>query len=121
MTLLKKLFSERFNFVFNAFFAILTLAIPIILYRFIFLTTFLLSIVAIVGLYRWKSFTSSFIFIFGLLFGVTSEIIAIHFGVWEYRFTNFFNVPLWLFIVWGNSAVFIYQTALEFTKITGKK
>ena len=62
-----------------------------------------------------------FIFIFGAIFGAVAEIIAINYDVWSYSYTNFVNIPLWLFLIWGNASAFIYQTAIEFEKLGVKR
>ncbi len=112
-----KLRAQRFNLLFNLLFAIFTISTPILFYESIFLSTTILIFISIIGLIKWKSLTSLFIFIFGAISGVASEIIAIHFGVWSYAVVNFMNVPIWLFLVWGNASAFIYQTTKEFNKI----
>ncbi len=109
-----------FNLLFNFLFAVLTIVLPMFFYERIFFTTFLLLLISISGLMKWRSSTSLFIFIFGAIFGVASEIIAIHLGVWSYAVVNFINVPFWLFLVWGNASVFIYQTGKEFEKLSIK-
>ncbi len=101
------------NFWFNSLFAIATFLIVIFFYRNITITTIVLLIIAIIGLIRWKSTKTLYVFILGGIFGTFAEIIAIKFGVWNYTITNFFNIPFWLFIVWGNSSAFIYQSAKE--------
>ncbi len=48
-------------------------------------------------------------------------MISISFGIWSYSYTNFINIPLWLFVLWGNAAAFLYQTALEIKNLGIKK
>jgi hypothetical protein len=48
-------------------------------------------------------------------------MIAITYGVWHYSLSNFYNIPLWLFIAWGNAGVFVYQTTIEFHKLGVEK
>jgi hypothetical protein len=109
------------NILFNCVLVFLALVFTIWFYKNILLTTILLSILGIVGLLKWKSWVTFIIFIFGALWGPISESIAIKYGVWEYALPSFFNVPAWLFILWGIAAVFLYQTALEFIKLGVKK
>jgi hypothetical protein len=112
---------EWINIFFNCTFAILALLIPILFYKNNFLTISLLLVVAFIGLLKWKSWITLIMFIFGGIFGPISEIIAITYGVWKYTFPNFFSVPIWLFVLWGMAAAFLYQTALEFRKLGVKK
>ncbi|PIN79400.1 hypothetical protein COV16_04385 [Candidatus Woesearchaeota archaeon CG10_big_fil_rev_8_21_14_0_10_34_8] len=112
----KRIRKEWKNIIFNLFFVLLNLFIVIIFYKKILSTTILLLILAVIGLVKWKSKLTTAIFFFGFG-GAFIEIIAIYFGVWEYSLTNFYNIPFWLFILWGNTAAFIYQTALEFRKL----
>ena len=71
----------------------------------------------ITGLIKWKSWGTFAIFIFVAIFGPVAEMIAIYFGAWHYANFNFINIPVWLFVLWGDAAAFIYQTALEFRKL----
>jgi len=109
------------NIIFLLVFALLTLIFPLIFFRNIILTTFLLVILAIVGLIKWNSKLTLIMFIFGGVGGGVAEIIAVYFGVWQYSLANVFNVPLWLFFVWGNASAFLYQTACELKNFGVKK
>lgn len=109
------------NILFNMIFAILTFLVVILLYKNIILTTILLSIIAAIGLIKWKSKLTLVIFIVIGLLGTFAEMYAIDRGVWSYQIFNFKNIPIWLFIVWGNAGTFIYQTALEIKKFGIKK
>ncbi|MEK6860186.1 MAG: hypothetical protein AABX54_05220 [Nanoarchaeota archaeon] len=118
----KKLVKREFyNITFNLIFAFLTLFIPIIFKKYIILATILLSLISIIALFKWKSAITFLIFLFGALWGPLSEMIAIYFNVWNYSYANFINIPIWLFIVWGNAAAFLYQTGLEIKKLGVKK
>ena len=105
------------NVAFNVVFAVMTLGLPVLFYQNIILTTVLCGIVALAGLIKWRSEITVAIFVFGLFFGTLCEITAVSYGVWEYAYTNFFNIPLWLFVVWGNASAFIYQIAIEFERL----
>jgi len=117
----KKLKQEWKNIIFNGIFAILTLLVVILFYKNILLTSIILTVITIIGLIKWKSKITIILFVFGGIFGAVCEMIAIRYGVWEYSISNFINIPLWLFIVWGNTATFLYQTALEIKKLGIKK
>jgi len=114
---IKKIKKEWKNIIFNVVFALLTVLFPIIFYRNIIMATILVGFVGIIGLAKWKSRITLLIFLFGAIWGSFAEMIAISYNVWSYSFTNFLNIPLWLFIVWGNAAAFIYQTAIEFERL----
>lgn len=40
-------------------------------------------------------------FIGGLLLGGLGEIVATHFGVWNYAQPDLWNIPLWIPVMWG--------------------
>lgn len=109
------------NLVFNGLFAITTLLIILFFYSKIFIATTILSIVTIIGMVKWKSWSTFAIFLFGAIGGTGAEMLAINSGVWSYAIINLFNIPIWLFIVWGNAACFIYQTAIELVKLGVKR
>lgn len=89
----------------------------ILFYNNILLTSILLAITSIISLVKWNSRITFVVFIFGALWGAFSEMLAIYYGVWNYAVTNFFNIPFWLFIIWGNAAAFLYQTGKEFGRL----
>ena len=117
----RRLKQEWKNIIFNTIFAILTLLFVALFYRNIILTTILVKLVSIIGLVKWKSYITFTIFIFGALLGPVSEMFAIYFGAWSYYIPNLLSIPIWLFLVWGNTAAFLYQTALEIKKLGVKK
>lgn len=113
----KKIKKEWKNILFNCIFALFAVGIPSLFYKNIFLTTTLLIIVSLIGLIKWKSSLATTIFIFGMFWGPISEMIAIHFGAWNYAIPNFYTVPAWLFLVWGMAAVFLFETSKEIHKL----
>ncbi len=112
-----RLRKEWLNILFNLVFAILTLILTILFYRSVWLAVGLLVIVMVFGMLKWRSPLVIFVFIFGALFGTFSEIVAIRYGVWTYAISNVAGVPFWLFVVWGNAAMFFYQMAVEFERL----
>lgn len=112
---------ELYNILFNCLFAFVSLLIPILFKKYILSATLLLLSVSIIALIKWKSKITLLVFVFGALWGPLSEMIAIYFNVWSYSNPNFFNIPFWLFLVWGNAAAFLYQTGLEIHKLGIKK
>ncbi len=113
----KNIKKEWKNMIFNGFFALLTMIIAILLHKKILLATIILAVISTTGLIKWNSKATWAIFIFGALFGAISEMVAISYGVWSYSAINFINIPSWLFLVWGNTAMFIYQTGLEIKRL----
>lgn len=105
------------NMIFNFLFMTLSILVVVLLYKKAIITTMLLIAITITGLIKMKSKLMIVIFIFfGILFGII-EIIVINYNVWSYSINSMMNVPFWLFILWGNTSVFIYQTALEIKKL----
>ena len=102
---------ELKKWLFEIIFVILNISIVSLFYRNILLTTILISCFAIFALIRWKSRRTIAIFFLGALVGAIAEMICIKFGVWDYKVTNFYNIPFWLFILWGSTASTIYQIA----------
>jgi hypothetical protein len=117
----KKIKREWKNIIFNCLFAVFTILFAILLYKNIILATIAIGVISITGLIKWKSKITLIIFLFGGFFGPISEMISIYFGVWNYPIYNIVNIPLWLFLVWGNAAVFIYQTTVELKKLGVRK
>lgn len=113
----KRIKKEWKNIIFNTLFATISIVVVILFYKKIILTGILLSIIAIIGLIKWKSKITLILFFIGGITGAIVEMIAISFDVWEYSITNFINIPCWLFVLWGNATAFLYQTAVEIKKL----
>lgn len=96
----------------NCLFAVFTI-LPILFLRkeSVFAVAFL-AVLSLVALYYWDSRSTKIVFLVGFLSGVTAEAIAISFGVWRYARPDVLGVPFWLFLVWGNAAVFIYRAGI---------
>lgn len=107
---MKNIISNR---AFNLIFALLTFLIIILFYHNILLACILLIFLTSYTLFRYDSKLVTVLFIFGLFFGTFAEIFSVYYGVWSYALPNFFGVPLWLFIVWGNAAIFIYRLGVD--------
>jgi len=121
MKIEKKLKKEWRNIIFNIIFASSTILVVVLFYKNIILTTIFESIISIIGLIKWKSKLTLAIYVFGAFFGTFSEMFCIKYEVWNYSISNLINIPLWLFLVWGNAAAFIYQTAVEIKSLGVKK
>ena len=114
---IKRIRKEARNMAFNGIFAFLTLLFVVIFYREIALTTFLLVVLAIAFFAYYRSPILVPIFALACFLGVIAEIFAVSGGVWSYGLSDFFGVPFWLFIVWGDAALFIYRTGVEFERL----
>lgn len=55
-------------------------------------------------------------FLFCAICGMTAEYIAISFGAWNYKNPDFFNIPIWLPLLWGIASVFIVRTYKNLSK-----
>jgi len=109
------------NFVFDAVFAICAIIITSVFYNNLYLTTILLSAITLVALWKWKSWTTIAIFIIVALLAPLLEMVAIYFGAWQYSISNIVNVPIWLFILWGDAGALIYQLTIEINRMGVKK
>lgn len=105
------------NIIFNIAFSLSCLASVCSFWKKPFLLTFVLIIVSFIGLYRWRNKENFILFILGGLFGATTEAIAISFGVWTYTLPDFYGIPFWLPVLWGDASVFSYQTAIELKRL----
>jgi hypothetical protein len=105
------------NILFNVIFCSAVLGSVILFYKNIILTCIILVIISVIALIKWKSYRTLLIFIIGGFWGPISEILAIKAGVWSYTTASMFGVPFWLFLVWGDAAAFLYQTAREIKRI----
>jgi len=101
------------NIVFNIVFALACLASVCFLWENTILLTIILIIISVIGLYKWKTKETLILFFFCGLFGALAEVIAIHFGIWIYTLPSIIGIPYWLPVLWGDAAVFSYQTAIE--------
>ncbi len=59
---------------------------------------------------KWDSVLLYFI---AFIFGSLSEIVAVHFGAWDYTLPQFAGISAWLPFVWGNAGLFM-RRANEF-------
>lgn len=85
------------------------------------LTTFLVSLVSIFGILKWQSKTNSFVYLTGFVWGPLAESLCIYAGAWQYAYSNILNLPVWLFFVWGNAAIFLYQSGILVKRALGEK
>ncbi len=101
-------------------FVILNLLVVVFLYREIILTTAFLILLTISFIVYYKSQILFPIFFFCML-GAVAEMFAISAGVWSYTISDIFGVPLWLFVLWGNTGLFIYEMSTWFERLGFRK
>jgi len=113
----KKIIKKEWkNITFNIVFMVFSMLAVITFYKNILLTSAILLLITIIGLLRWRSKLSVAIFIvFGILFGI-GEVFVSQAGPWKYMSFDVSNVPSYLFILWGNTAMFIHQMTREIRK-----
>ncbi|MBE5727955.1 hypothetical protein IHE50_00880 [Candidatus Parvarchaeota archaeon] len=104
------------DLLFSIPFAILNFLVVEFLYREIMLTTTLLILLTISFMVYYKSQVLLPIFFLCML-GAVAEMSAISAGAWSYTAPDFFNIPLWLFVLWGNTGVFIYRIGVLFERV----
>jgi uncharacterized membrane protein YoaT (DUF817 family) len=104
------------NLIFNCVFIIFNLLFIVFFYKNIILTTILLVLLTVLFLFYYKSKILIPIFCFASL-GAILEMFAVYSGAWSYSFPDIFNVPVWLFVIWGNVGLLIYRVGLEFQNI----
>jgi len=49
------------------------------------------------------------VFIYCAVLGAVSEYIAISFGAWTYGNPNFYDIPVWLPLLWGIASTYIIR------------
>ncbi len=94
-----------FNFVlafFSLFFVSFFYKYPLFLFFILLFIVFLFFVLNF-------SFSELFLFFFSSFGGFFAEMFAVNFGVWSYSYTVFFNVPCWLFLLWGIASIFIVR------------
>ena len=105
------------NISFNFLVIILSISVVIIFSKNVLVSTILLGIISVFALVKWKSVLTLIIYLFfGLIFGI-GEIIVTRYQIWTYVSFESGSVPFWLFLLWGLTATFIYQTILEIKKL----
>jgi len=96
----KELLSELVLFVFAVF--------TIILFKGHNLMVIVLLIIGwILALQIWHTREDIMLFVVAGICGAIAEIIAIHYGIWQYAHPDFLGIPIWLFPLWGYASVFL--------------
>ncbi len=118
---IKNIRHEINSLFFNGIFAILTFLAVVFFYKNILLTAILLGALALSAFVKWKTAKVVVIFVLGGFLGTFVEIVLVNSGVLNYAIANFMGVPAWIFLAWGNAAIFIYRLSNEIKKIKMKK
>jgi hypothetical protein len=117
MKMITRLERESHRIVFNIIIAILAIGSVVLFHRNTLLTGIILILVSILGLFVWKSKITLAVFLFcAIAFGV-AEIFVASFKIWTYAIPTSLGVPIWLFLLWGITGAFIYQTSKEIKKL----
>ena len=69
------------------------------------LLTSLLVLLWAINIRYWHTKSDNPLFALGLFGGTLWEINAIQLGIWSYSNPSFLGIPLWLPLVWGETAV----------------
>ena len=80
----------------------------------------LLIITYVFANHFWHGKHDIIFFISGGVLGPFAEIIAIHFGVWQYTNPDFLGIPMWLPLAWGFVSVMLLRIAETFVSIERK-
>lgn len=108
--------SEKNNYTFaNILAAISLMSVALLWRQNIILFAALLVVAALLFLVE-RSNSEVKTFLFCAICGMAAEYIAISFGAWNYQNPNFFNIPIWLPLLWGIASVFIIRVYRNFSK-----
>ena len=101
------------NIIFNGIFALVVFIAVMVFFERIWLTAGIIAAISVIGLVKWKSKTTTILYVGAVILGVVSEIIAVNIGVWNYPIANISGIPVWIFLVWGTLAAFTHQMGVE--------
>jgi hypothetical protein len=72
-------------------------------------------LISIVMLWKWHTRSDLVFYFVAFLLGSMADIIAVHFGAWEYS-KPFYLIPSWLPFLWGITALFIKKISEALVK-----
>lgn len=75
------------------------------------LLTAVLLVILIATLKVWYRPRDIHFFIAAVIVGPIAEIVAVHFGAWQYTNSTVLGIPLWLPLAWGLIVVLIKRLA----------
>jgi uncharacterized membrane protein YoaT (DUF817 family) len=105
---------QKINQIFTGLIAISSLVSVALLWKYSFILTIVLIILAILMLLINRSKQEIKTFVFCAFFGAMAEVFAIIFGAWTYGNPNFIGIPIWLIVLWGIASVFMIRVYLFF-------
>lgn len=106
--------NQRINKIFTGLIAISSLVSVALLWRYNFILTIVLIILATLMLLMNKSKQEIKTFIFCAFSGALAEAFAIIFGAWTYGNPSFIGIPIWLIVLWGIASVFMSRVYVFF-------
>lgn len=105
---MEKTFKEDLRIIIiTALFLILSILGIWFLWEDIILLTVTLFFLALIELSAIGSRKLAVVFFLCGIGGGIVEIVAVHFGAWNYTEPTFLNIPLWLLPGWGNAGIII--------------
>ena len=105
------LISTTAGFLFSSFFTL------IFFWQQVYLLTVILFFFALIELFVVRSKKLILIFVISGIGGTVIEIISIYFGIWAYSVKSLWNIPFWLFPLWGNAGIIIVAIYKLLSKI----
>jgi hypothetical protein len=107
---------EKQNIILIFLFVLINALAVILFYNNTLIAFMVLLILGVLFILNYKSNILIAVFIVGL-FVTFLEMLAVSYGVWRYANPDFVNIPIWLFILWGNVSIAIYRIAIELERI----
>ncbi|ODS40695.1 MAG: hypothetical protein A7315_07925 [Candidatus Altiarchaeales archaeon WOR_SM1_79] len=85
------------------------------------LLTVLLALLLVFVLKFWCRKNDIYFFVFGAVIGMSAEVVAVHFGAWQYANPSILEIPVWLPIAWGLVVVLIRRITYVFVETLVKQ
>ncbi len=70
-----------------------------------------------IGVMFWHTKHDVYLFLIGAITGSIGELIAVHFGAWQYANPTFLGIPIWLPFVWGLAMMITKHITETFVEI----
>ena len=106
------------------FFDIMLFVVGLVFISFFYMNNILLTVLLLLllvfGLKFWYKKHDIYFFVFGAIIGLIAEVVAVHFGAWQYTNPSILRVPIWLPIAWGFVVVLIKRITEIFVEIRSK-
>ncbi len=98
--------SRNNNLIITNIFAVATLLVVVLAWKYNFIVSVALLTVATAMLSLERSKQEVKAFVYCAISGALCEYIAISFGAWTYANPNLFDIPIWLPLLWGIATVY---------------